>query len=228
MSWRNSLGAMANVLTIADLRDQGVLVELKLPLSSKRLDVLVTGSNQSTGDAAVVVELKQWTHVGRSNITDCVVVDIGGREVDRLHPSRQAAQYQRYLLDTHPAFTDGGVALDACAYLHYATHDPTSPLNAAAFSSLLATNPSFAGDQIDAFAGYLDDRVAGPDDGSILERVASSAFRPHKRLLDYVARVIPNGPALAAGGHSAIRHNSPYRKLCSALALASMTSRTAQ
>jgi hypothetical protein len=39
MSWRNSLGAMANVMQLADLRDQGVLVELKLPLSSKRLDV---------------------------------------------------------------------------------------------------------------------------------------------------------------------------------------------
>jgi hypothetical protein len=29
-SWRNSLGAMASVLQLADLRDQGVLVELKL------------------------------------------------------------------------------------------------------------------------------------------------------------------------------------------------------
>jgi hypothetical protein len=38
-SWRNSLGAMASVLQIADLTDQGILVELKLPLSSKRLDV---------------------------------------------------------------------------------------------------------------------------------------------------------------------------------------------
>ena len=44
-SWRNSLAAMANVLQVADLTDQGILVELKLPLSSKRLDVMITGSN---------------------------------------------------------------------------------------------------------------------------------------------------------------------------------------
>jgi hypothetical protein len=62
-SWRNSLLAMASVLQLADLRDQGILVELKLPLSSKRLDVLITGQNPTTGDAAVVVELKQWTEV---------------------------------------------------------------------------------------------------------------------------------------------------------------------
>jgi hypothetical protein len=87
MAWRNSLAAMAHVLQIADLTDQGILVELKLPLSSKRLDVLITGTNPTTGDAAVIVELKQWTEVGRSNITDCVAVDFGGREVDHLHPS---------------------------------------------------------------------------------------------------------------------------------------------
>ena len=208
-SWQNSLGAMANVLQLADLRDQGVLVELKLPLSSKRLDVLITGQNPTTGDAAVVVELKQWTHVGRSNITDCVTIEMGGRERDHLHPSRQVAQYQRYLLDTHPAFTEGGVSLDACAYLHYATHDPTSPLYGKDFASLLATNPSFSGDETDQLATYLDDRVAGPDEGGvILDRVANSAFRPHKRLLDHVARVIRNEPVFTLLDEQQVAYNA--------------------
>src|ERR1700690_2153490 len=179
-SWRNSLGAFAQVLQLGDFRDQGILVELKLPLSSKRLDVLITGSNPATGDSAVVIELKQWTEVGRSNITDCVVVDFGGRSVDHLHPSRQVAQYQRYLMDTHPAFTDGGIDLAACAYLHYATYDPKSPLFRADFASLLGTNPSFTGDQLDNFTSFLEARIAGPDDGSIIELVATAEFRPHK------------------------------------------------
>jgi hypothetical protein len=199
---------MSNVLQLADLRDQGILVELKLPLSSKRLDVLITGQNPSTGDSAVVVELKQWTHVGRSNITDCVTVAMGGRERDHLHPSRQVAQYQRYLLDTHPAFTDGGVALDACAYLHYATHDPSSPLYGKDFAQLLQTNPSFSGDQTDDLATYLDARVAGPDDGSIIDRVANSAFRPHKRLLDHVARVIRNEPVFTLLDEQQVAYNA--------------------
>jgi len=166
-SWRNSLLAMASVLQVADLTDQGILVELKLPLSSKRLDVLLTGSNPNTRrDSAVIVELKQWTEVGRSNITDCVTVDFGGRLRAHLHPSRQVAQYQRYLLDTHPAFADDrAIALDACAYLHYAQHDPKSPLYHADFAELLATNPAFAGNELDAFASFLDQRVAGPDAG---------------------------------------------------------------
>ena len=209
-SWRNSLSAMAHALQVADLTDQGILVELKMPLSSKRLDVLITGSNPTTKrDAAVIVELKQWTEVGRSNITDCVTVDYGGKPRDTLHPSRQVAQYQRYLLDTHPAFSDDrAIALDACAYLHYAQHDPKSPLYHADFAALLATNPSFAGDQFDALASFLDERVAGPDDGEILERVAATAFKPHKRLLDHVARVIRNEPTFVLLDEQLVAYNA--------------------
>jgi uncharacterized protein len=194
-SWRNSLGAMAHVLQDADLTDQGILVELKLPLSSQRLDVMITGSNTVTGQSAVIVELKQWTEVGRSNVTDCVTVDYGGRPRDTLHPSRQVAQYQRYLVDTHPAFGDDpAISLDGCAYLHNAQFDPRSPLNRPEFAPLMATNPAFTGNQRNALIEFLEARVVGPDDGTILDRVASTAFRPHKRLLDYVARVIKHEP----------------------------------
>ena len=67
----------------------------------------------------------------------------------------------------HPAFSDGGIALDACAYLHYAQYDSRSPLYHADFVTLLATNPSFSGDDLDAFVTFLDDRVAGPDDALV-------------------------------------------------------------
>src|SRR5439155_7473106 len=197
-----------HVLQLADLTDQGVLVELKLPLSSKRLDVLITGQNPRVGDSAVIVELKQWTVVGPSNITDCVTIDLGGRPRDHLHPSRQVAQYQRYLIDTHPAFSDGGIALDACAYLHFAQHDPRSPLYHADFATLLASNPSFSGDQTDALATFLDQRVSGPDEGEILERVAVTAFRPHKRLLDHVARMIRNEPVFTLLDEQQVAYNA--------------------
>jgi hypothetical protein len=193
-SWQNSLRAMAGVLQLAGLFDQGILVELQLPLTSRRLDRLLTGSDAQRGEGAVIVELKQWSAVGRSSVTDCVTVEIGGRVHDRLHPSRQVERYQRYLQDTHPAFADGSIAVDSCAYLHNATHDPESPLLEPRFTDLVARFPAFTGDQADGLASFLDERVSGPDDGALLDRVAAAAFRPHKRLLDHVARVIRNEP----------------------------------
>ena len=186
---------MADVLQLADLRDQGILVELRLPLTSKRLDCLITGSNPDQCDSAVIVELKQWTGVGTSTVTECVTVPMGARIRDHLHPSAQVRNYQRYLQDTHPAFSDGGVWLGSCSYLHNATFDPGISFVERLFAPLTDTYPAFSGDQADALATFLDERVTGPDDGSILDRIAVSAFRPHKRLLDHVASVIRNEPS---------------------------------
>ena len=207
-SWQNSLRAMSDVLQLADLKDQGILVELRLPLTSKRLDCLVTGTDRVRGDSAVIVELKQWTNAGRSTITDCVTIAHGSRIKDHLHPSAQVAGYQRYLLDTHPAFSDGSVSLDGCAYLHNATFNPSSPIFDPALSRLTDRYPAFAGDQADGLASFLDDRIAGPDDGSILDKIASTTFRPHKRLLDHVARVIRHEPAFVLLDEQQVAYNA--------------------
>src|SRR5437879_624930 len=42
-SWNNSLRAVSQDFQTASLLDHGVLLELQLPLTSKRLDCLVTG-----------------------------------------------------------------------------------------------------------------------------------------------------------------------------------------
>jgi DUF2075 family protein len=209
-AWRNSLGALAHVLQVGDLTDQGILVELKLPLSSKRLDVMLTGAHPERGDSAVIIELKQWTDVGRSNIPECVTVEFGGGHLrDHLHPSKQVQQYERYLLDTHPAFADGAVSLASCAYLHNAQRRRLPALDDAQFQALLATHPSFAGDQLTAFEEFLTRHLPGPDeDEEIVGRVASTAFRPHKRLLEHVSKVIKNQPAYVLLDEQLVAYNA--------------------
>lgn len=217
-AWRNSLGALAHVLQVADLTDQGILVELKLPLSSKRLDVMLTGSHPERGDSAVIVELKQWTEVWPSAIPECVTVDFGGGRLrDHLHPSKQVAQYQRYLLDTHPVFTDGGIGLASCAWLHNAQRAHLPALDAEPFQQLLATNPSFTGDQLASFEDFLARHVPGPDEGEeILARVAATAFRPHKRLLDHVANVIRDKPEYVLLDEQLVAYNAIVDRVRSA------------
>src|ERR1035438_3348695 len=59
-SWRNSLRAVSQVFEAADLLNHGVLLELQLPHTSKRLDCLVTGHDANQAPNAVIIELKQW------------------------------------------------------------------------------------------------------------------------------------------------------------------------
>jgi len=65
-SWQNSLRATAMVFREAELDDHGVILEYQLPLSSRRLDCIVTGHDADRSTAnAVIMELKQWSAVRR-------------------------------------------------------------------------------------------------------------------------------------------------------------------
>jgi hypothetical protein len=55
-AWRNSLRAVSQVFDRAGLHDHGVLLEYELPLTSKRLDCLITGRNEMLRDNAVIIE----------------------------------------------------------------------------------------------------------------------------------------------------------------------------
>src|SRR5216117_3212192 len=88
-SWRNSLRAVSQVLDDAKLHDHGILLEYQLPLTSKRLDCMVTGRNTDRQDAAVIIELKQWEQCGEAGADNLVTTRLGGIERDVLHPSAQ-------------------------------------------------------------------------------------------------------------------------------------------
>jgi hypothetical protein len=50
MSWQNSLRAMSHVFQYAKLMDHGVLLEYQLPLTSRRLDCMITGRDEDRRD----------------------------------------------------------------------------------------------------------------------------------------------------------------------------------
>lgn len=127
-AWQNSLRAMGNVVQHAGLDDQGVVVEWQLPLSSRRLDVMLTGHDPQGQPHGVIVELKQWSSTEPTHVEECVVTFVGGRKREVLHPSAQVLGYRQYLADTHSAFTSQEIALSACSFLHNMTHDGVAAL----------------------------------------------------------------------------------------------------
>ena len=81
-SWERSLHVLSADLIQAGLDDVEVLLEYRLPLTSKRADVVLCGRHPRTGkDAYVVVELKQWSEAELlPEATDvCVVPEAAAR-----------------------------------------------------------------------------------------------------------------------------------------------------
>ena len=61
-SWSGSLPILAQDIIDAGLENVEVLLEHQLPLTSKRVDVILAGRHPRTGAPSyVVVELKQWS-----------------------------------------------------------------------------------------------------------------------------------------------------------------------
>ncbi len=191
-SWRNSLRAMAQVIQHADLMDNGVLLEYQLPLSSKRLDCMISGRGSSGLDEAVIVELKQWEGCAASTADNLVSSWVGGRHREMAHPSVQVGQYHQYLEDCHSAFYEGAtpIRLGACCYLHNYSPKANDPLLEEKFASILASYPLFAADGVDELSEFLKQRLASGGGRSVLDRIESSTFRAGRKLMEHVAGTI--------------------------------------
>ncbi len=191
-SWQNSLRAMALVLQSGDLLDHGVLLEYQLPLTSRRLDFMVTGKGQSNADNAVIVELKQWEKCGAADGENEVVTFVGGGQRELLHPSAQVGRYRMYLSDSHTAFHEGDhpVSLAACAYLHNYPHDPGDVLYDPKFDAIRSSDPLFTMDEAPDLMGYLQERLCAGQGMEVLRRVEESQYRPSRKLMEHVGQVI--------------------------------------
>jgi uncharacterized protein len=195
-SWQNSLKALSNALELGGLDDHGLLLEFQLPLTSKRLDAMITGHDRDGRPGAVIVELKQWTDdVQPSKVDDMVLVQYGTRAKQALHPSAQVGQYRQYLADAHESFHDGNVGLRACSFLHNFIHDDQSELLAPRHANVLGVYPLFAGDRVTELVQFLDDHLGDGRGLGVLRSVREGKYRPHKKLLDHTAAMIKGEPA---------------------------------
>jgi hypothetical protein len=200
-SWLISLKDLAFSLTRADLNDAGVIVEYKLPMTSKRLDAMLLGASDNGTERGVIVELKQWQAAYKCGIEDCVVFDRHDRTRIHPHPSRQAGQYAEYLRGAHTAFysDDGGpyVDLSAVSFCHEANSRKCGDLLDDEFGATLAAYPLFTGDTREGLEELLRTRVGFGDGREVLKRVLESRYAPSKKLLSHVAEMVAGNPVFA-------------------------------
>lgn len=189
-SWRQSLTALASVIQGSALPELGVGVELKLPLSSKRIDVSLVGRGPSRDPGVVLVELKQWSGAAPSQSPDNVIV--GGKEL--LHPSVQVGAYAAYLRESHSAFTEHGFGLAACSYLHGMATADSQAIRGISFAGALAEAPMFTLEEGPELRGYLENRLSGGGGTDLLDKLVKGRFQPSKKLMDGIAQALRETP----------------------------------
>lgn len=185
-SWERSLAVLAADLTDAGLADVEALVEYQLPLTSKRVDVVLCGSHPRSGHPQfVLVELKQWSSAQLLDGTDsvCVLDGLG----ERLHPVEQVRRYCDYLDDFAAALHSGPAAVSGIAYLHNAADLDVD--------SLWHLPPDergrmFTGQRRGELLDFLRSRLAPTSGAEAADLLLGSAIRPSKQLLALAAEEV--------------------------------------
>lgn len=184
-SWDASLGALAADLEQSGLGGIEVLAEYQLPLSSKRIDVVLAGEHPVRGGPSyVVVELKQWTRASLFEGEPELVVQPAYGRGPVLHPVAQVRGYGEYLLDFVNTLHGSTDLLAGAAYLHNATDDGVGALRAYPQDEL---GRFFTAQDRGDFQAFLRSRLSATNASIHADRLLRSSAAPSKQLLAVAA-----------------------------------------
>ena len=192
-SWERSIPALLAQLTGAGLDEIEVLIEYRLPLTSKRADVVLLGQHPGGGPSCVVVENKQWSRLELVDVEHRLVEVTGVGMQERLHPQEQVRRYVEYLQDFNRYLGEHPGSLAGCAYLHNATSGNIAGLRHPDVADLTFF-PAFAADEVAALRSFFTTRLAAAPGAQFADDFLASVIAPSKQLLRHVRQEIAASP----------------------------------
>ena len=187
-SWENSLQHMYNVLSISDIPDtSGIAIEFQIPVTSKRIDFLVTGYGLNDEKTAVIVELKQWG--GRQtelvDHKDAIIKTfLGGGIRETTHPSYQAWSYSKFIKDFNVFVQKERVNLNPLAYLHNFDMAYREVIENDVYEPYVSWAPLYLQQDAEALSMYLQEQIKRGDEGALINGMDDSPLKPSKKLQD--------------------------------------------
>lgn len=190
-SWQNSLQNIHQVLKDGRFPNRSrVSIEYGIQGSSKRIDLVLSGSSGDNTSSAVIVELKQWSDVQLppDGEEDLVSTFLGGSLRPTVHPSYQANSYEQFLKGSNQYLQDNKVAIRSCAYLHNLIDD--SVIRDTRYKRLLDASPAFLRFEEQALSKFLLDSVPNAETDNLIEKIEGSPLRPSKELAEAVVSML--------------------------------------
>jgi hypothetical protein len=193
-SWKHSLQFVRNAVDHPELPDDaGIAVEFAIPMTSKRVDVILCGRSDDGRPTAVIIELKQWSDLEATDREAIVRTVIGRGKRDVVHPSYQAWTYATLIEDFNETVRDERVQLVPCAFLHNLKDG--SAVNDRRYAEHLGRAPVFLHADTERFSAYLRQFVRSGDDERLLFRIENGRLRPSRALAEVLLDLLAGEPA---------------------------------
>lgn len=190
-SWANSMQYMCNVLDDAAIDDDcNVAIEYQIPLTAKRIDFLIAGTDEANRKNVVVIELKQWESSEPTSRPGVVQAFTGGANRYVAHPSYQAYSYVKVIEGFNEAVASEDIHLIPCAYLHNYKEDFRRNIDATYYADAVEAAPIFLGrdgSKLRDFIKHYIHKRAGVD---LLLKIENGKLRPSKSLQDTLTSML--------------------------------------
>lgn len=190
-SWANSLKYMFIILEDQEIPfDAGVAIEYKIPNTSKRVDFIITGENNSGEKNVIIIELKQWEKVEIVSGQDGVINTFLGQGLRNVaHPSYQAWSYASLIRDFNSTVQNENINLFPCAYLHNYKKRPIEPLLDESFHKYIEEAPLFLDGDALKLRHFIKKFITRGN-ATILYDIEHGKLRPSKSLQDAITSMV--------------------------------------
>lgn len=190
VSWQNSLPRMAAILSDRRIDDKvQVAIEYQIPLTSKRVDFMVGGSN-GNDDNVVIIELKQWTTCIATSREHIVNAFTGNANRDVQHPSKQAYNYANLISNLNEAIYKNNIKMIPCAYLHNYKEENREQICHKVYKELIDSAPIFLENDGEKLQEFLVQYVSRPSNKKLFELIEHGKLKPSKSLQDAVGSIL--------------------------------------
>ena len=190
-AWGNSLMYMRNVLDDDAIpEDVSLAIEYQIPLTSKRVDFLIAGKDESGTENVVVVELKQWEDSGITSRPDVVTAFTGGANRAVCHPSYQAYSYAKIIENFNENVYKDGIQMRPCAYLHNYRESNRSHIDNDFYRDALNVAPAFLQEDVIKLRSFIKTYIKEKDGTDLLMRIDHGKLKPAKALQDSLVSMI--------------------------------------
>lgn len=193
-SWQNSLQYMYKVLSCDSIpNNSGVAIEFKIPLTSKRIDFMISGYDRRSKGNVIIIELKQWGGkdtrriIGKDGLVETF---LGGSIRETTHPSYQAWSYFTFISDFNESVQDGNIFLHPCAYLHNFEQAFRVELDNETYTQYVSIAPLYLKGDALKLREFINQHIAVGDNKKNLYELNSGKIRPSKFLQDSLCNML--------------------------------------
>lgn len=186
-SWNNSLEVVSSVLKYSNVDPKiEVAVEYQIPLTSKRVDFLISGLDKDNQATILAIELKQWDKAEVTNLENCVKTYVNGQNGVHPHPSQQILSYCQLIQNLNETVQKDHVNLVPCAFLHNYPSNNKDVLEDTRYSYVVSRAPLFYKDGREQLAEFIKSHVLKPSDKDLFEIIENGKLKPSKALQDAI------------------------------------------